>query len=108
MPPYLPLVSVSRSQNIRLGQGPGNAVPTMTLDNPYPFYADLGVSEVRRDLQHHVAVGAILVVGAISLTVSSDYYISSPILVSAYSPPAEPFGSPPGAPTYIQNSTGAM
>jgi hypothetical protein len=47
-----------------------------------PYYADLGVAEVRRDIQRHSAVGAILPVGAVSLTVSSDYYKTSGIAVS--------------------------
>lgn len=82
MPPYVPVVSVNHSQNVRLGRGPGNAVPGVLAGEqssrtPCAFYADLGRSEVRRDFQRHSAVGAIVEVGAPSSGVFSDWFLKS-------------------------------
>jgi hypothetical protein len=86
VPPHLPLIGVSRSQSLRIGRGPGSAVvPPFnmgdTATNPDTgglyslFYADMGNAQVRRDIQHHAAEGAIeTVAGAASLSVWSDLY----------------------------------
>lgn len=79
MPPFLPLMSLNRSQNVRLGRGPGNNVPPAftggTSNVPrYAFYADLGDPEVRRDYQRHSAIGSLADIGATSNTVWSDFY----------------------------------
>ena len=86
MPPHLPLVAVSRSQAIRIGRGPGSAVvPPFNMGdiatNPETgglyslLYADLGNPQVRRDVQHHSAEGAIeTVAGAASNTTWTDLY----------------------------------
>ena len=77
MPPYLPVISINRSQNIRLGAGVGNRVPneldmgdTVTFEQTgnlfHALHADLGQGSVRRDLQRHSAIGAILEVGDVT------------------------------------------
>ena len=81
MPPYLPIVSLNRSQNIRIGRGPGNVVPGVIAAEqgrtPCAFYADLGQAEVRRDYQRHSAVGAVQDIGNTSMGVFSDWYLKS-------------------------------
>lgn len=86
MPPHLPLLGISRSQSLRIGRGPGSTVvPPFNMGdivtNPATgglyslFYADLGNPQVRRDIQHHSAEGALeTVAGAASLSVWSDLY----------------------------------
>lgn len=85
MPPFLPTFSISRSQSVRLGRGPGNQnVPELNSGdiavNPQtgaligPQYVDLGNAYTRRDYQHHQAVGAIIDVGSTSNTVYSDLF----------------------------------
>lgn len=83
MPPYLPVTAISRSQSVRLGHGPGNVVPAEISAAIVPYYADLGDPLVRRDLQRHAAVGAIVTVGTVSPTISSNLYRSSGLAVSA-------------------------
>lgn len=94
MPPYLPVASITRSQQVRLGRGPGLAKvrelnPT---DSPIgyqsgallgPFYADLGQGNVRRDLEHHLAIGAVLPLGVPSKTVYTDLFAPSGLAVTA-------------------------
>lgn len=88
MPPYLPLLSLNRSQSTRIGKGPGNAVPNEFNMGDIPtnpdngalfclFYADLGQGNIRRDLQRHDAIGGVETIGAASLQTYSDLYISS-------------------------------
>ena len=85
MPPFLPVQSISRSQRIRLGRGPGSSVPheLNSGDTPYslksnsligPFYADLGNSWVRKDFQHHATLGALVTMGVPSMTVYTDLF----------------------------------
>lgn len=90
MAPFLPIVSISRSQAVRIGHGPNAAPPSITYNSgnpqtgglPYLFYADLADGNVRKDLQHHQAIGAILEMGAPSLTVWSDLFKVSGLAVS--------------------------
>lgn len=85
MPPYVPYIGLSRSQNIRLGRGPGNSLATEFNSGDTPtvpqtgalstlFYADLGNSWVRKDLQHHSTLGAIDSVGSASNTTYTDLF----------------------------------
>lgn len=85
MPPFLPLVGLSRSQDVRIGRGPGNTVVSQMnmgdeATNPQKggifstFYADLGQAHVRKDLQRHAAIGAFETVGVASNTVYSDLF----------------------------------
>jgi hypothetical protein len=94
VPPFLPVFSISRSQSVRLGRGPGNQnVPELDSgDTPFnpqtgalisPFYADFGNSYVRRDYQRHQAIGALIDVGSTSLTQYSDLFTASGLVVSA-------------------------
>lgn len=91
--PYLPIVSLNGQQNVRIGRGPGKSVPkSLTLFDqatnpqsgflPSAFYADLSQSEVRRDVQRHSAIGAVIPVGAASLTVWSDLFVASGLAVT--------------------------
>lgn len=94
MPPFVPYLSVSRSQSVRLGRGPGNQnVAELnsgdTPTNPQtgaligPFYADLGNNLVRRDVQRHQAIGALVSVGNVSNTVYTDLFAPSGLVVTA-------------------------
>ncbi len=94
MPPYIPLLSISRSQSIRIGRGPGNSVVNELnlgdiATNPHTgalislFYADLGNPNVRKDYQHHAAMGAVESIGNASLTTSSDLFRVSGLAVTA-------------------------
>jgi hypothetical protein len=85
MPPFLPAFSISRSQSVRLGRGPGNQnVPELNSGdiaiNPQtgaligPQYVDLGNPYTRRDYQRHQAMGALIDVGSTSNTVYSDLF----------------------------------
>lgn len=58
---YLPIRAVSRSQNIRVGQQ--KITPDAT------FYVDINDGPTKRDLNHHQAIGSVVVVG--SLTASN-------------------------------------
>lgn len=93
MPPYLPVFSISRSQSIRLGRGPGNVTVSELNSgdipiNPQtgaligPFYADLGNANTRRDYQHHQTLGALIDVGSSSNTVYTDLF-GSGLVVTA-------------------------
>lgn len=95
MAPFLPVLALSRSQNIRIGRSPNAVkVPELALGdaagtNPQsgalavPAYVDLGDSWSRRDLQHHMAIGALLTVGSISDTVTSDLFATAEPTVTA-------------------------
>jgi hypothetical protein len=77
--PYIPILALNRSQQLRIGNAQGgvggNKVP-QELGNDIkasgglsqPFYVDLSVPENRRDLQRHGALGAYIVVGSITNT----------------------------------------
>lgn len=92
--PYLPIISISRSQSTRIGRGPGNSVPNeidlgdLTI-NPQTgglitlFYANLGDPNVRRDYQHHSAIGALDSIGTASLSVTSDLFAAAGLAVTA-------------------------
>ena len=71
MPPYQPVFSISRSQAVRIGLGPGNTtvselnsgdLPTNPQTGALitPTYIDLGNPLARRDYQHHNAIGALV------------------------------------------------
>lgn len=95
MAPFLPVLALSRSQNIRIGRSPNAVkVPELALGdaagtNPQsgalavPAYIDLGDGQSRRDLQHHMAIGALLTVGSISDTVTSDLFFASGVTPTA-------------------------
>lgn len=94
MPPFLPVMSLSRSQSTRLGRGPGSQlVPELNSgDTPTnvetggligPFYADLGNPLTRRDFQHHATLGALVTMGVPSNTVYTDLFAQSGLVVSA-------------------------
>lgn len=83
MPPYQPVLSVSRSQSMRIGRGPGSSVvPEInsgdTLIHPDtgalqgPLYVDLGNPFARRDYQHHQAVGGMVDVPIFSSTAANQ------------------------------------
>lgn len=55
---YLPVRAISRSQKIRIGR------QTATRDTT--IYVDISDINTRRDVEHHQALGALLVVGALS------------------------------------------
>jgi len=87
MAPFLPLLSLHKSENVRIGRGVGNSIPpSLTMfdqeTNPqtnmltHAFYADLGQSLVRRDIQHHSAIGAVLPVGTVTNTFSDLFVVS--------------------------------
>ena len=60
---YLPIRAISRSQKVRIGTQ--TAVPTATI------YVDIDDIPTRRDLHHHMAIGAVIVVGAASASNSA-------------------------------------
>lgn len=95
MPPFQPVLSISRSQSVRLGRGPG-LTQVQEIDSgdlPYnvqsgqligPFYADLGNPLVRRDYQHHQALGALVDFTAPNpMTTYSDLFLVSGGAVTA-------------------------
>lgn len=91
MAPFLPLVSLNRSQNVRIGHGPNAKPPSIgasagnpqTGAIPHLFYADLSDGNVRKDIQHHTTLGAVLAMGTPSNTVWSDLFQVSGLGVSA-------------------------
>lgn len=109
MPPYLPVLGLSRSQNIRLGRGPGNKLVrqfgtygTSQLGSaPVPFYADLGDPLVRQDLSHHTTLGAIIAVGPLTNN-SSDWDVVTGGTVT----PGTGLSVNVAAGTLVQRSTG--
>lgn len=90
MAPFLPIVALSRSQNVRIGRSPNAvSVPDFGQFNStapgkdaqtgalnVPAYVDLGDPIHRRDLQRHSSVGGVIGIGPISQTVTSDLLIS--------------------------------
>jgi hypothetical protein len=58
MAAYLPIRAISRSQSVRVGSQ--KALVDSTI------YVDVTDGKVKRDLQHHAAIGAFLVVGPIT------------------------------------------
>jgi hypothetical protein len=91
MPPFIPVLAISRSQNIRIGNAQGGATgnrkvgqiqDTVAGVTPVPFYVDLGDGPSRRDLAHHSALGAIIIIGALSAT-GTDFTLTSGGVVSA-------------------------
>lgn len=94
MPPFVPVVSIDRSQSVRLGRGFGNRVPNefdmgdlATNDQDgklfHAFYADLGQGHVRKDLQRHSAVGAIWNLGSAAAGKFSDLFATYGVAASA-------------------------
>jgi hypothetical protein len=91
---YLPVVAFSRSMSLRLGRGAGSSVVPQLGMGDLPinvqtgalnilFYANLSDPNVRKDYQHHAAIGAIDSVGSLSTTVTSDMFAKSGIVASA-------------------------
>lgn len=64
---YLPVRAISRSQKIRLGR------QTATRDTT--IYVDISDINTRRDIEHHQALGALLVVGPLSVS-NSDTVVA--------------------------------
>lgn len=62
MPPYLPVQAVNRSQAVRIGTG----ATAQELHPSVTTYVDLANGVVKRDLQRHSAVGAYIIVGALT------------------------------------------
>lgn len=65
MAPFLPVRAISRSQKIRIGRASSSEVSVDTT-----FYVDLGDGNAKRDLQHHQAIGAVVVVGALTNSIA--------------------------------------
>lgn len=59
---YLPVQAINRSQNIRLGQG----ATAVQLVSGTTSYVDITNGAIKRDLQRHSAIGAILIVGGLT------------------------------------------
>lgn len=59
---YLPVQALNRSQNIRLGQG----ASAVQLVSGTTSYVDITNGAIKRDIQRHSAIGAILVVGGLT------------------------------------------
>lgn len=78
MPPFLPIRAISRSQAVRVG---GQTVKTESTT-----YVDLGANTVpytpRKELRSHLALGAVVVVGALTGT-NSDWVVDSGGVVTA-------------------------
>lgn len=92
--PFLPVMSISRSQNVRIGSAqlgvtgyrvPGEIGDTVAGVTPLPFYVDISGTTSRRDLQNHMATGAVIVVGSLTNT-SSPYFWSAAPAVTANNP----------------------
>lgn len=75
---YLPIRAISRSQNVRVG---GQKI---TVDST--AYVDISDGATRRELHHHQAIGAVIVVGGLSAT-NSDAVVREGVEVT-------PQGSP--------------
>jgi hypothetical protein len=82
---YLPVVSLSRSQSVRLGRGMGNSVVNELnmgdlAVNPQTgalitlYYANLNDPWVRKDFQHHSTLGAIVAAGPLTTAHTSDLF----------------------------------
>lgn len=91
---YLPVVSLNRSQSVRLGRGVGSSVPAPLPQgdlaiNPQTgalntlFYANLNDPLVRRDLSHHTTLGSVLAAGGLTTSATSDLFARSAPTVSA-------------------------
>lgn len=61
MAPFLPVRAISRSQKVRIGRGNNAEVLVDTTT-----YVDLADGQSKKDLQHHQAIGAVIVVGSLS------------------------------------------
>lgn len=83
---YLPVVSLDRSQNVRIGKGKPDALGRNdqggTARLTHALHVNLNVPKVRRDMQNHSAIGAYEVVGALT-TKWCDLYASAAVDVVA-------------------------
>lgn len=68
MATYLPIRSISRSQSVRIG--------TQVVTPSTTTYVDISDGKTRRDLSHHTAIGAVIVVGPLSANNSDAVVIS--------------------------------
>lgn len=75
---YLPIRAISRSQGVRVG---GTKVSTTTTK-----YVDISDGQTRRELNHHSAIGAVVVVGPLTAT-DSDIVVETGGLVTANGSP---------------------
>ena len=89
--PFVPVLAISRSQSVRIGNAQGTATPGTvpqvgykpdgtTLNSPY--YVDLSDGPSRRDLAHHLALGAVIVVGGLTNS-NSDWVVVDGGVVTA-------------------------
>jgi len=82
---YLPIISLDRSQNVRIGKGFPDTLGPNSQIGTYVFHAlhaNLNDAGTRRDLQRHSAIGSYTVVGAVSAK-WVDLYASTNSIVSA-------------------------
>jgi hypothetical protein len=72
MAPFLPVRPLNRSQGLRLGTTGSQSLkdPTKTT------YVDVGNGATRRDLAHHQAIGAVVVVGPLTNSTSTNVVVS--------------------------------
>jgi hypothetical protein len=71
---YLPIRSVSRSQNVRIGQQ--KILPDTT------YYVDISSGSTKRELNHYQAIGSVIAVGQLTAT-NSDAVVVTGGVVSA-------------------------
>lgn len=65
---YLPVRAISRSQGIRIG--------TQTVSPTATSYVDISDGKVRRDLNHHQAIGSVIVVGSLTANNSDSVVVT--------------------------------
>lgn len=89
--PFIPVLAISRSQNIRIGSAMlgvggsrlvGQMGDTVAGVTPLPTYVDVSGPTSRRDLAHHMTLGAIVTVGPLA-NISSPYFWSAAPAVTA-------------------------
>lgn len=74
--PFIPVWALSRSQAIRVGNGPGKKTAPQLTKNPSsaalptPLLVDLSDGTSRRDLAHHLAIGSLIPAHGLRLTSS--------------------------------------
>lgn len=82
---YLPIISLNRSQNVRMGLGSPDKLGENKQGGNSLFHAlhvNLNVGTVRRDLQRHSAIGAYEVVGPVTAK-WSDLFVAAGVTVTA-------------------------
>lgn len=79
MPPYLPVQAINRSQKVRLGKG-SNAV---LLQPGVTSYVDIADGNIKRDIQRHSAIGALLIVGGLTFRQGASGILSSALTANS-------------------------